>query len=137
MKKSFPILALVFSVGCMIASSEASEYGLCSNRAGADWRRQMFCEQEETRRLMRQINNVYAQLARDPHFNRLNSGKTSLNEQFKQWQAYRNSYCAYWEAANSGYGDEANAKAKCLRIITQRHYDDLMYIMNTATAVKE
>lgn len=137
MNKSFRILAGVLSVCCMASAVKASEYGLCINRSGPDWRRQMVCEQEETRRLMRQITNLYARMASEPHFKKLNTGKTSLNEQFKQWQSYRNSYCAYWEAAKSGYGDEAYAKAECLRILTSKHYDDLQYIINAATAVKE
>ena len=135
MKKKLILCAVVFS--CLTGMAHASEYGLCINRAGADWRKQIVCEQDETRRLMREINNVYAQLARDPHFNKLNSGKTSLNEQFKQWQAYRNSFCAYWEAAKSGYGDEAYQQAECLKLVTKKHYDDLQNLINMAYAVKE
>lgn len=115
----------------------ASDYGLCINRSQGDWRKQVVCQQDETRRLMREITNTYAKLARDPHFNRLNSGKTSLNEQFKSWQAYRNSYCAYWEQAKSGYGDEAYHQAECMRLITQKHYDDLENLINMAYAVRE
>ena len=92
---------VAFSLALLLSSQsvQASDYGLCINRSKGDWRKQVVCNQDETRRLMREINNTYAKLARDPHFNRLNTGKTSLNEQFKSWQEYRNSYCSYWEKA--------------------------------------
>ena len=113
MKKTVALGVCIFSL--FSHAVHASEYGLCINRSDGDWRKQVTCEQNETRRLMREVNNLYAHLASDPHFNKLNSGKTLLNEQFKQWQMYRNSYCAYWEAAKSGYGDEAYYKAACQR----------------------
>ena len=135
MKKSFNLLIL--STVLISHVAYASDYDLCINRSNSDWRKQTVCEQDETRRLMREITNTYAKLARDPHFNRLNSGKTSLNEQFKFWQAYRNSYCAYWEQAKSGYGDEAYHQAECMRLVTQKHYDDLENLINMAYAVRE
>ncbi len=135
MNKSFAVLLGALCLSSSVAF--ASEYGLCINRSGTDWRKQVLCEQAETRRLMREINNTYAKIARDPHFNKLNSGKTMLNDQFKQWQAYRNSYCAYWEAANAGYGDEAQFRARCLRMLTQKHFDDLNSLLSTASAVRE
>lgn len=128
---------MISVLACCGNLAHASDYGLCINRAGADWRKQIVCEQDETRRLMREINNVYAQLARDPHFNKLNAGKTALNEQFKYWQAYRNSFCAYWEAAKSGYGDEAYQQAECLKLVTKKHYEDLQNLINMAYAVKD
>ncbi len=135
MKKNLVAFSLALLLGAQ--NVQASDYGLCINRSKGDWRKQVVCNQDETRRLMREINNTYAKLARDPHFNRLNTGKTSLNEQFKSWQEYRNSYCAYWEKAQSGYGDEEYHRAECMRLVTQKHYDDLENLIEMAYAVRE
>lgn len=105
--------------------AQASEYGLCINKSRGDWRMQVTCNQDETRRLMREIANTYARIARDPRFGKINNGQTALAKQLKDWQAYRDSYCAYYEISKSGYGDEEYQRTNCLMRETQKQLKNL------------
>lgn len=128
--------ALVFlGLGLLVPSNaSASEYGLCINKSRGDWRVQVTCNQDETRRLLREINNTYAKLARNPQFAKLNNGENAITKQFKDWKAYRDSYCAYYEASKSGHGDEEYQKTDCLRIMTRAHLDDLEALIANSLA---
>lgn len=117
--------------------AQASEYGLCINKSRGDWRMQVTCNQDETRRLMREIANTYAKIARDHRFAKINNGQTALAKQLKDWQAYRDSYCAYYEISKSGYGDEEYQRTDCLLTMTQTHLKDLEAIITNSNAVIE
>ena len=101
------------------AGAQASDYGLCINRSQGDWRKQVVCNQDETRSLMREITTIYGRLARNPLFGKFNRGAESLDNQFKSWKAYRDNYCLYYEASKSGYGDEEFHRTDCLRTMTE------------------
>jgi len=117
---------ILFATGILVANAAyASEYGLCINRSRGDQTKQAECNNDETRRLMRQINQKMAQIARIPQFGKINQGKTSLNDQFKYWQAFRNNYCAYVNVSSGAGSDGAYFQAECIKIATQNYNEDL------------
>lgn len=131
-------ILLLLGLGLWTSSiAQASEYGLCINKSRGDWRMQVTCNQDETRRLMREIANTYAKIARDPRFAKINNGQAALAKQSKDWQAYRDSYCAYYEISKSGYGDEEYQRTDCLLTVTQTHLKDLEAIITNSNAVIE
>ncbi len=125
------MLLAIFSVGLFFAHAvNASDYGLCINRSRGDMKKQIDCNNDEVRSQMRQINQKIAQIGRNSEFMKLNKGQTTLENQFKYWQAFRNNYCTYAGVANGAYGDGAYFKSDCMRLLTQQYSSDLDKLMH-------
>ncbi len=122
-------LGLLFS-----HSAQASSYGLCINRSQGDPRLQAECNKEETRRLMREINQTIIKISQDSRFAKINNGNTSLEGQFKAWQMYRNSFCAYNEIASH---QDLYYTTQCPLLLTQTYAQDLANLLSNIDADME
>lgn len=78
------LAAVILGLGIFgAAGAQASDYGLCINRSQGDWRKQVVCNQDETRSLMREITTIYGRLARNPLFGKFNRERNRLTINLK------------------------------------------------------
>ncbi len=113
---------------CLSAPAKADEYDVCIAKASRYGTENDIsaCMHAKTLKVMRQIQAEYAKMARDGRYRQLNSRENSLQEQFNNWQKYRNNFCKYYGKGLDGNGGSENYMFEyCMMEQTDRLYNEL------------
>ena len=124
------------------AKAQTQTYDNCLNNARSDDETAL-CMKAETARLIKEIQDVYVNMAKNPLIQKFNKGSSlsqgNLKDMYGSWLAYRNRYCALFVAASvNGIGSESYNRERCILNLTNDHYTLVKNtIINAASGSEE
>lgn len=141
MIKKFVVLSALcfFSAGNAFAASP--EYDACYQKAQTD-NEVALCMKAENARLLKEIQQIYANLAKHNKIKPWNKGNGLVNgnlrDMYNSWLAYRNRYCSLYETASEGgFGGASFNRERCLLSFTNDHYEMIQSIIVNANSAGE
>ncbi len=104
----------------------SQEYEECYTKAQND-NQVALCMKAETARVLKDIQEVYTNLANNPQTKSWNNGNGllsgNLKDMYDHWIAYRNRYCSLFvKASENTFGSESFDQERCLLELTDDHY---------------
>ena len=138
-KKCFFILGLCLLPQIVLAGEE---YDACYRKA-ADDNGVALCMKAETARIMKDIQEVYVNLSKNPRTAPWNKGNGlisgNLKDMYDHFIAYRNRFCSLFVVASEeNFGSSSYDKERCLLQLTNDHYELILQtIVNANTGSEE
>ena len=137
------ILPLVLCLMSFNAQAlDTSAYDDCYNSARDD-NGVALCMRAQTTRVLKEIQEIYQNIANHPDLKPWNNGNGltsgNLKDMYNHWINYRKRYCTLYKVASKGtFGSEEFHHEKCLLTLTQDHYDNMLAaIVNANTSGEE
>ncbi|MBR2299039.1 MAG: DUF1311 domain-containing protein [Alphaproteobacteria bacterium] len=114
------------------------EYDACYKKAQTD-DEVALCMKAESARLLKNIQDIYLNVANHPRTSVWNNGNAlisgNLKDMYDYWMAYRNRYCSlFTKASEDMFGSENFDKERCLLNLTTDHYELMQKILINANS---
>lgn len=134
---------LATAVVCLfsINASASDEYDACYSQA-IDDEAVALCMKAETARLMKEIQQTYLELSKNPQTKDWNKGdglkNGNLRDMYNSWLAYRNRLCSLNAVATENmYGSTDYHRESCFLELTSDHQKILESILLSANGTRD